>query len=419
MGADATPDLVSLRRLLAIGRAPSTLVAFGSAGERRWSDFTAHVANLTQALRRAGTGDWLLYSEDSYAFAVSLLALAHAGCAAILPPNHQAGTLGRLAGLAVGALVDPGQDIDGRKPGRVLHPLAAPAGAPAISGAVDGETLLARFFTSGTTGEGSAIGKCLRHLDDEVAVLERQFGGALAAGTRVHATVSHQHIYGALFRVLWPLAAGRPFCTETFLYAEEILPRLAAGPSALITTPTHLRTMVESGASHELPHEIPIFTSGGPLEPETAAAVSAAVGAPAYEILGSTETGGVAWRRRPHGGDTAWTPFDEVEIDCDADGRLVVTSPFVSVGEPTADPRRLRFTLGDRIELVEDGFHLRGRADRVVKIGARRLSLPEMESRLLEHPWVAEAALLAMPRVGESRVCAVVVLSAAGHAAVA
>ena len=91
--------------------------------------------------------------------------------------------------------------------------------------------------------------KALRHLEAEVAVLEACFGGALAPATQVFATASPQHLYGLLFRVLWPLAAGRPFHAPTYLHAEELLPRIEeAGDALLASTPAHLSRMSGLGA---------------------------------------------------------------------------------------------------------------------------------------------------------------------------
>jgi 3-hydroxymyristoyl/3-hydroxydecanoyl-(acyl carrier protein) dehydratase len=76
--------------------------------------------------------------------------------------------------------------------------------------------------------------------------------------------------------------------------------------------------------------------------------------------------------------------------------------------------------MGDRAELAADGsFRVLGRADRIVKIGEKRLALPEMESHLRAHPWVADAALLAFDPGGDARVGAVVALSEAGQGALA
>jgi 3-hydroxymyristoyl/3-hydroxydecanoyl-(acyl carrier protein) dehydratase len=73
--------------------------------------------------------------------------------------------------------------------------------------------------------------------------------------------------------------------------------------------------------------------------------------------------------------------------------------------------------MGDRAERLPDGsFRLLGRSDRTVKIGEKRLSLPEMEKDLAQHPALSEAALLVLPQASQPRVHAVVVLSEIGRA---
>jgi 3-hydroxymyristoyl/3-hydroxydecanoyl-(acyl carrier protein) dehydratase len=156
-----------------------------------------------------------------------------------------------------------------------------------------------------------------------------------------------------------------------------------------------------------------VFSSGGPLEADTARRVAALLGEAPIEILGSTETGGVAQRQRA-ASERPWTPLPGVRVERAKDGRLRVTSPFVSAGEVATAGQR-RFTMGDRAELAPDGtFALLGRADRTVKIGERRLALPEMERDLAAHPAVAEAALFVRPHASEPRVHAAVVLGEAG-----
>jgi hypothetical protein len=99
-------------------------------------------------------------------------------------------------------------------------------------------------------------------------------------------------------------------------------------------------------------------------------------------------------------------------------GRLRVRSPFVSSG--ARGEEEAACTLGDLVEIGSDGrFLLLGRGDRVLKVGEKRLALPEMESQLRAHPFVAEAALLGLEQGGETRVAAALVLTPAGRGALA
>src|SRR5262249_62142647 len=123
---------------------------------------------------------------------------------------------------------------------------------------------------------------------------------------------------------------------------------------------------------------------------------------------GATEPGGGAGGPRRRGGEP-WQLLRGVEATVDrATGCLAVASPFVSA------PDGERFATADRVAFTDTGeFHLLGRADRVIKIGEKRLSLPDMEEQLRAHPAVDDVALLSMEKgTTEPRVAAVVVPSA-------
>jgi acyl-coenzyme A synthetase/AMP-(fatty) acid ligase len=403
-----------LSRLLAApDPAPERLVAFGREGARTRAELRRDVAALAARLAPAGGARVALHCHDAYAFAVALLAAGQAGAVAVLPPSRQPGALARLAGQVTRFVLDGTDEAElaGRP---VWSPLGGPAAGVPL-GALAREAPLVEHFTSGTTGDEKPVAKAVRHLEDEVAVLAARFDAALGPEARMLSTASPQHLYGLLFRVLWPLAAGRPFLRTPILHPEELAPYMD-GDFALASTPAALRRLAERTelAAHAVRCRA-VFSSGGPLEPDVARRVAEATGAPPFEVYGSTETGGVAVRQQV-AGDEPWQPLPGVTVELAEDGRLAVTSPFVSCGEP-APGGLARLVTGDRAEWAGGGFRLRGRADRVVKIAEKRLSLPEMESRLREHPAVADAALVLMgDGPGEPRVGAVVVPTPAGRA---
>ena len=410
------PRPIPLSLLLRETRPSAGPVAFGRGGVRSFEDLSADAAALAAAVEKVGAGRWLLDTESAYVAAVALLALGQAGSVAVLATNRQPETLRRLRSELIGALIDPPRDASALAGLPRLDPLAQPPAPPPIW-RLDRDAPFAEFETSGTTGDGRWIPKSLRHLEDEALALEAAFGARLPEGTRVFATVSHQHIYGLLFRVLWPLAAGRAFHASLLLHAQELVPRMRECRDAvLVTTPVHLRRMAATEGLAEVASVCrAVFSSGGPLEEETAAGVARLLGDAPIEILGSTETGGVAVRQRSRRGDL-FTPLPGVRVELEpTDGGLVVTSPFVSVGLAIHTSER-RFRMGDRAQLEPDGsFRLLGRSDRTVKIGEKRLSLPEMEKDLAQHPAVAEVALLVLPQASQPRVHAAVVLSEIGR----
>ncbi len=423
--ADA-PHFVPLTELLRVGRAPDAIVAFSRDGTRDFADFSGRVRAVADALRELRGSRFLVYTEDSYAFAVAFFALAQSGATALLAPNRQPGTLASLAAGVDGALVDASVATAELSRLPRIAPLDVVPRPGAGFGSLDPELAIAELSTSGSTGPGKAVPKALRHLDREVAALEDLFGPRFGDGARIFATVSHQHLYGLLIRLLWPLAAGRPFCSETYLHSEELFPRMRETAGfALATTPVHLRRM---RADAELPGlrraARVIFSSGGPLDEPVARGIADVLGHAPIEIFGSTETGGVAWRTRGNASrDDEFRAFPDVELELASDpgheGQLVVRSPYASLGLASAERDDVVQTrMGDRAELLGDGrFRLLGRADRIAKIGEKRLALPEMESALLGHPFVADAALAVFELLGDARVGAVVALTDAGAAA--
>jgi acyl-coenzyme A synthetase/AMP-(fatty) acid ligase len=405
-----------LSHLLTTAGPEGDLVAFGREGARTRADLRRDVATLAARLAPCAGARVAMHCHDAYAFAVGLLALGQVGALAVLPPGRQPGTLLRLAGDVAAFLLDGADAPDALASRPCWSPLAGP-GPRAELVSLEREAAWVELFTSGTTGEEKPIAKLVRHLEDEVQMLGSHFASALADGARMLSTASPQHLYGLLFRVLWPLAAGRPFLRTALLHPGELVPYLEEpGSFALASTPVALRGLAERAELAACASRCrAVFSSGGPLEAEVARRVADTLGAPPIEVYGSTETGGVATRQQWQG-DESWQPLPGVEAVVADDGRLVVTSAFVSSGEPVG-PGATRIATGDRAEADgSGGFRLRGRTDRTVKIAEKRLSLPDMESRLREHPAVAEAALVRVDGPGEPRVAAVVVPTAAGRA---
>jgi acyl-CoA synthetase (AMP-forming)/AMP-acid ligase II/3-hydroxymyristoyl/3-hydroxydecanoyl-(acyl carrier protein) dehydratase len=123
------------------------------------------------------------------------------------------------------------------------------------------------------------------------------------------------------------------------------------------------------------------------LSPETAQKTSDIFGFWPLEVYGSTETSGIAWRQSKNGME--WTPFDNAEIWKNPDGCLVIRSPYIK------DPSG--FETADLVEIFADGrFLLKGRIDSVVKIEEKRVSLTEIESRLLDSGLAGEACVIPM-----------------------
>ncbi|MFD2094639.1 AMP-binding protein [Corallincola platygyrae] len=262
------------------------------------------------------------------------------------------------------------------------------------------------MYTSGSTGEPKAIHKRLSQLIEEVDALGELFCPT-DAGSAVISTVSHQHIYGLLFRILWPLRSGQAFCRENIEFQEQLKELRCSDKSfssyTLISSPAFLKHLQQGdGALAELSH---VFSSGGPLSVKHAAKARDILGCRVTEVLGSTETGGIAWRQQKVG-SVLWQPLPGVKVDiCDA-GNLVVTSPYAGGTHYSQD----------KIELHENGlFDHKGRADRIVKVAEKRLSLAELEAFAEQSFLVKEAAAVLVTRGRRECVGLAVSLSPEGH----
>lgn len=268
-----------------------------------------------------------------------------------------------------------------------------PGEAPPAAGIVPDFPALAEhacrlvLFTSGSTGDPVAVPKTLAQLDHEIAALEAAFGGRLGhAG--VQGTVSHQHIYGLLFRLLWPLSTGRPLARHR-LRVNEQLAALGDRPVALVASPAHLKRLPETLDWSRLAGALrAVFSSGGPLPPDAAHAVERLWRQAPIEVFGSTETGGIAWRAGA-GLAVPWRPLPGVEWRLE-EGRLALRSPHLPDG-------RWHLTEDLAAPATDGGFELRGRADRIVKVEERRVSLEAIERRLRASPWLDDLQVLALP----------------------
>jgi len=363
---------------------PSDRVATGEAGARSGADLLRDAAAIAARLSDFPVGSEIaVVCHDRYHFAASLLAAVHRGLVIALPPNAQPETLGQLrTGRVLSVLTDHDgtKGIDVRElMGQHPAPLHAPRLAP--------DTPFVVVYTSGSTGTPLACHKTAGQLLTEAQVLIYTFG--LSAADRIVATVPPHHIYGLLFSVLVPLMAGASFSRETPFYAD-VVHRIVRrdGATALVSVPAHLRALsiMEPAGAETLTR---FFSSGAPLPSETRAMLAERFGWKVTEILGSSETGGIGWRDEA---SADYRAFDVVEIDVADDARLALRSPYLPPDAPSP------FVTNDRIERTGPGcFRHLGRVDGVVKIGSTRVSVAELEARLLSLPEVRDAAVLAMP----------------------
>lgn len=325
-----------------------------------------------------------LHTNSASRFLAGLLAAAAEQRAIALPAHTQAGYLTEI-GCPLSEIVKD----DSFKAGNVVRSLEGAERDPALV-----------FFTSGSTGFPKRVAKNLSRVDVEARTLDRLWGGDVG---HVIATVSHQHIYGMLFRIAWPLISGRTSDDAPATYWEDLDGRFDG--ATLVSSPAHL-TRLPPNADLFQPPPAMIFSSGQLLPTPAAQSCIARFGKAVTEVLGSTETGGIAWRRQEEP-DAPWTPFAGAEVKQGDGGALIVRSPNLQDDAP--------MDTGDVIVLLDDGrFQLKPRGDRVVKIDGKRVSLTRVEQALAALPEIDVAAALTLPARGDA-LAAVAQLTAMGR----
>lgn len=258
------------------------------------------------------------------------------------------------------------------------------------------------FFTSGSSGQPKTINKTASVIEAEAEIWAEWFADDVSS---IAGNVSHQHIYGLIFRIALPILSGK-ISQDDMALSWEALMESVDDKTLIVSSPAHLTRLPDKeGISFSKPAYI--LSSGGPLPAEAAFETNQLFGVQPLEILGSTETGGVAWRQRKIA-DEPWTPVKGVKLSLGKEGELLVLSPFI----PEADAVKM----GDRVKIDDDGrFMLLGRVDRIVKVEGKRVSLPRVEDVFLTHDLVDDCAIFLTTHEKRERLSALMVLSQAGQ----
>jgi len=377
-------------------------------GNVLWSQFRSDVNVLTQQLTASKHQRWAICFDDSYFFAVAFMAAAHANRHIILPGNYQPAALAELAPHFDAVLHDGVADLSTTDielftidaASLIAMSDSQTTNSPPFTSLLL-NTICLTLFTSGSNGTPKAIDKTLALLDAEIEQLDAVWGEKLSNST-ITSTVSHQHIYGLLFRVLWPLCSGRAFERLNVIYPEQVIAH-ANQDTTLISSPALLKRLTEEHMSK--PYRA-IFSSGGPLSLDAAQHSHNLFEQRPFEVFGSTETGGIGYRQQQDA-TTPWLLFPAINMMLNAEGCLRLLSPFI-------DTNNWYQTSDQCACLSERTFMLKGRADRIVKIEEKRISLTEVERRLCELDWIEEAAVLPLEETNRLILAAVITLSENG-----
>ncbi len=357
---------------------------------RTWGEFTRAANGWKMAFEAAGAKRAALYFTELFDSAAALFGAWAAGVTAVLPADTAQSTCERLAdGIADVCAGDFPADLK-------LPRVTAMATAAPCTALIDEKKALLELFTSGSTGVPTRVIKRLEQLFSEVDSIRKrpEAGGRATADTLVLSTVSQQHIYGLLYFLLWPIAAGLSIWPHRISQPQELFEAARFRPHcAWVASPALLKRLPESPDWESVRSRWQvIFSSGGPLSDDALKRTLTLTGVSPTELLGSSEAGGIATRSRTLDAEgnivtTPWRPLPSVEWKS-VDGLLAIRGRqlYSSDWEVTSD----------RIEICPDGgtfLHL-GRADRIVKVNEKRVSLTAVEQTLTDSPLVAAAKAL-------------------------
>jgi acetyl-CoA synthetase len=330
-------------------------------------------------------------------------------------------------------VVQRGNNPVAMEPGRDhwYHDLMAAADAECVAQPMDAEQLLFLLYTSGTTGKPKGImhttGGYLAH----VAYTHR-YVFDLHPETDVYwCTADVGWITGHSYIVYGPLANG----ATQVMY--EGVPNYPANDrlwdivekykvTKFYTAPTAIRTFMKWGdeepARHDLSSLKLLGSVGEPINPEAWMWYAEHIGGnrcPIVDTWWQTETGGIMISPLPGATTTkpgsATFPLpgigaelvdDAGEVVTRGGGYLTLTHPWPGMLRGIwRDPERFhdaywsrfpgRYFAGDGAKLDDDGYlWLLGRVDDVMNVSGHRISTTEVESALVAHPSVAEAAVV-------------------------
>jgi acyl-coenzyme A synthetase/AMP-(fatty) acid ligase len=309
-----------------------------------------------------------------------------------------------------------------------------PQETPADLERLDPADPAAIVFTSGTTGEPRGVVYPQRYLAGQELQAKHWFGAR--DGEIAWCTAAPGWAKSTRNAFVAPWLSGAVAVLHDARFEPEQRLRLCdeLGVNVLCQAPTEYRMLASRGELRPVPSLRRLVSAGEPIEPETIRLFRERLGLPIADGYGQTETGAVTGMRpgddaperygsmgRPLPGIEVRVAEDGESVEPDATGELQLrasTSPTFFAryldGEPFAEEW---WPTGDRVRADEDGYlWFEGRADDLILSSGYRIGPFEVESALLTHPAVAEAAAVAAPDSERGAVVrAIVVLKGDTH----
>jgi acyl-coenzyme A synthetase/AMP-(fatty) acid ligase len=262
-------------------------------------------------------------------------------------------------------------------------------------------------FTSGTTGEPRAALHTASYLPAQRSQAEHWVASKKNDLVWVTTATGWSKSARNVFVAPWLTGAAALICDARFDPVERLALCEREGVTVLCQAPTEYRMLAAKGDLRPMPSLRRAISAGEPLGADMLEAYREAWGVEIADGYGQTETGHISGNHvglevRP---GSMGKPLPGVEVRI-ASGELqlrAATSPtFFSgyLGE-SGGPDLIDgewWATGDLVREDEDGhlFH-EGRADDMITSSGYRIGPGEVESALLSHPAVAEAAAVAQP----------------------
>ncbi len=260
-------------------------------------------------------------------------------------------------------------------------------------------------FTSGTTGEPRGVLYPQRYLAGQRLQAEHWFGARAGEVAWCTASPGWSKSTRNAFIAPWLGGAVAVLHDARFDPAERLALCERLGVNVLCQAPTEYRMLAARAELRPVPSLRRLVSAGEPIEPETIGAFRAGLGIAVADGYGQTETGPVTGIRpgeddagkdgsmgRPLPGIV--TRIEAGELQLRPSSCPTVVARYLD-GEPFAEEW---WPTGDRVREDGDGYlWFEGRDDDLILSAGYRIGPTEVESALLTHPAVAEAAAVAAP----------------------
>ncbi len=247
----------------------------------------------------------------------------------------------------------------------------------------------ALFFTSGTTGVPTGAIKNRENIEGELDALKAIF--APENFERIIVTVPFIHIYGFLSGLMLPRRLGCELLLKEEYYPQELTLLHEDKKSLVVTSPVYIKALLRLKREHDL-NNVTFLSSTGLLTEDEVERFEKQYNTRIIQLFGSTETGGVAIKR---GTNPYWEPLHGVSVTKNHESRMVVDSPYLSshLFEEKITLMKRPYTTTDIIELEGRKFKLLGRANEIIKVSGKRISIVELENIIENDLGVTDALI--------------------------